>query len=233
MEDKAEQHISLDPWIYGPIELIQHAEGHLKANGDFDKRMALISYDNAIELTITTFLQLHPSQRNGLEYPKSEIDKYLANYHTKLDFFEMYVKSTNQKMKIPKPNIIWSHKHRNELYHDGKGMVPEERILKGIRAAAFYVFSTLFNIDVEDLLKTPPMLNRAEQIKSAKQRDDEQYASYIETWSKYIDLDNWTAWTSYWILASTMPKISYKQLDNLEELELWLLSTIWPNGTQN
>ncbi len=67
MEDKAEQHISLDPWIYGPIELIQHAEGHLKANGDFDKRMALISYDNAIELTITTFLQLHPSQRNGLD----------------------------------------------------------------------------------------------------------------------------------------------------------------------
>ncbi len=76
----------------------------------------------------------------------------------------MYVKSTNQKMKIPKPNIIWSHKHRNELYHDGKGMVPEERILKGIRAAAFYVFSTLFNIDVEDLLKTPPMLNKPNRL---------------------------------------------------------------------
>ena len=62
MEDEVEQYTILDPWIYGPYELIQHAEGHLKANGDFDRRMALISYDNAIELTITTFLKLraHP-----------------------------------------------------------------------------------------------------------------------------------------------------------------------------
>lgn len=167
MEDKVEQYTLLDPWIYGPYELIQHAEEHLKANGDFDRRMALISYDNAIELTITTFLQLHPSQRNGLEYPKSEIEKWLANYHTKLDFFEMYVKSTNQKVKITKPNIIWSHKHRNELYHDGKGMIPEERVLKAIRAAALYVFSTLFNIDAEELLKDPPILNGTQKTEDA------------------------------------------------------------------
>jgi hypothetical protein len=40
----------LKPWAAGPFELIRHADGHLKAGSDFDKRMALISYDNAIEV---------------------------------------------------------------------------------------------------------------------------------------------------------------------------------------
>ena len=38
---------TLKPWVRGPFELIRHAEGHLKAGTDFDKRMALISFDNA------------------------------------------------------------------------------------------------------------------------------------------------------------------------------------------
>jgi hypothetical protein len=59
--------------------------------------------------------------------------------------------------------ISWYHTHRNELYHDGKGLVPAKRILNEIRAAALYIFSTLFNIDGEELLKDPPILKGAEK----------------------------------------------------------------------
>lgn len=169
MEDEVEQYTILDPWIYGPYELIQHAEGHLKANGDFDRRMALISYDNAIELTITTFLKLSPSMRDGQRYEEQQVKKWLENFHSRLEFFDQYVTSHNQQMRIPKKKISWYHMHRNDLYHDGKGLVPEERILKGIRAAALYVFSTLFDINGEELLKDPPKLKGAEKTGEAMQ----------------------------------------------------------------
>ncbi len=46
----------LPPWAKGPFELLVHAEGHFIAGEDFDRRIALISFDNAIEVAITTYL---------------------------------------------------------------------------------------------------------------------------------------------------------------------------------
>jgi hypothetical protein len=40
------------PWSEGPKELLQHAVGHLAHDGDFDRRIAMISIDNAVELMI-------------------------------------------------------------------------------------------------------------------------------------------------------------------------------------
>ncbi|NLH98004.1 MAG: hypothetical protein GX446_00770 [Chthonomonadales bacterium] len=40
----------LKPWVCGPYELIRHAEGHRAATSDTDRRMALIGYDNAVEV---------------------------------------------------------------------------------------------------------------------------------------------------------------------------------------
>ena len=53
------------PWVHGHLELLRHAEEHLNAEADFDKRMALISYDNIIETVNRIFLTLHPMQMNG------------------------------------------------------------------------------------------------------------------------------------------------------------------------
>lgn len=54
---------SMAPWATGTFELLVHAEGHLRGGEDFDRRIALISFDNAIEVAITTYLTLHPIQR--------------------------------------------------------------------------------------------------------------------------------------------------------------------------
>lgn len=140
-------------WARGPFELIQHADGHLKTGNDFDRRMALISFDNAIEITITTYLQLHPKQRNNETYTKQEIHDFIRNYHTKLEFYEKYINKNNLSTRNAIPEIIWYHSLRNELYHAGNGMVPEQKSVEGIRSAALEVFSILFNVDAESILK--------------------------------------------------------------------------------
>jgi hypothetical protein len=48
--------------------------------------MALINYDNAIELSIATYLALDPKQRAGQSFPRDNVAQWLATYHSKLDF---------------------------------------------------------------------------------------------------------------------------------------------------
>src|SRR6266436_7605447 len=79
---------ALPPWANGPFELLVHAEGHLRAGNDFDRRIALIGFDNAIEVAITTYLTLNPLQRQNRCYTKADCERWLNNYHTKLDFLE-------------------------------------------------------------------------------------------------------------------------------------------------
>lgn len=72
----------LPPWIRYPFELIKHADDHLRTGSDFDRRMALISFDNAIEMSIITFLSLHPEQRNGLILDREKVETWKHNFHT-------------------------------------------------------------------------------------------------------------------------------------------------------
>ena len=59
----------LKPWAYGPFEILLHAELHYRVGEDFDRRIAMIGFDNAIEVAITTYLGLHPIQP-GVVIPK-------------------------------------------------------------------------------------------------------------------------------------------------------------------
>ncbi len=151
---------TLEPWIYGPLELIKHAEEHQQASGDFDRRMALIGYDNAIEVSLSTYLQLHPTQRGGAEYPKERVKYWLMNYHSLLDFFfDEFMKNLGQPSPIARKTFIHHHNLRNNLYHEGKNFVPPKRDIQGARAAALYIFSTLFNVNGEELLIGSPTLH--------------------------------------------------------------------------
>ncbi len=57
--------IALPPWANGPFELIVHAESHRRNGDDFDRRIALITFDDAIEVSVTTYISLHPIQRGN------------------------------------------------------------------------------------------------------------------------------------------------------------------------
>ena len=139
---------SLPPWANGPFELIVHAESHLRAAKDFDRRIALISYDNAIEIAITTYLELSPIQRGGRTYERQDVGRWLKNYHTKLDFFEQEIRSRDIDWAIEKSHIVWVHDNRNAQYHGGStGGIPEESTLRIARTSALWIFSVLFDVD--------------------------------------------------------------------------------------
>jgi hypothetical protein len=133
------------PWARGPLELIRHAEEHLLGSSDFDRRMVLVSFDNAIELSIITFLNLNPIQRNGWTCERAQVSKWLHNFHSKLEFLEHYVVAhLGQEMLVGRDELVYYHTIRNELYHNGNGFTPTQEIVEEIRAASNWVFLTLF-----------------------------------------------------------------------------------------
>jgi len=138
--------IPLPPWANGPFELLVHAEGHLRAADDFDRRIALISFDNAIEVAITTFLTLHPIQRGNRIYPNADVEKWLENYHSKLEFVGKEVATRKLSWEVEKSHIIWAHEHRNEQYHGGTKGTPEKSVLLLVKKAALWIFSMLFEV---------------------------------------------------------------------------------------
>ena len=167
----------LQLWAKGPFELLVHAEGHLINGDDFDRRIALISFDNAVEVAITTYLTLNPMYRSGRSYDKASVDKWLQNYHSKLDFLEAELTKWSLTWHVDRDNIVWCHDHRNEQYHGGRKGTPELDVLYLIREAALWIFSTLYEVaDTEQRL--------AEEIKrrstpSAPQ-NDEKYDEAID-----------------------------------------------------
>lgn len=140
----------IKPWAKKAFELIFHAEHHWRRGMDYDKRLALISFDNSIEVSISIYLSLHPVQRNNTQYSKEDVEKWLKNYHTKLDFLEIELARRKLPAHRDKAHIVWLHEQRNELYHGSSGGVPEITTIEEIRFVALWVYSVLFDdADIE------------------------------------------------------------------------------------
>lgn len=143
----------LKPWAYGPFELLINADLHYRVGEDFDRRIAMVGFDNAIEVAITTYLSLHPIQRGNREYPRAEVEQWLSNYHTKVGFFFRECATRQITVVGQQDEIVWFHEVRNGQYHKGGANVPQRRELDGVRAAAMEVFAVLFDApDVAALL---------------------------------------------------------------------------------
>ena len=168
----------LKPWAKGPFELILHAEIHFRKGDDYDRRLALISFDNSVEVAITTYLSLNPIQRAGKEYSREDVERWLKNYHTKLDFFFMTaLVERSLPVKIEKSVIVWYHDHRNKQYHGGTRGVPGTDDLEGIRETALWVFSVLYDVsDIETVLD-----------EAVKDKDGGSMPERNEKFDKYID----------------------------------------------
>ena len=137
----------IPPWASGPFELILHGESHLRRAQDFDRRISLISFDNAIEVAITTYLTLQPIQRGNRSYERVRVSYWMNNYHTRLEFLEEELQSRNMPWAVDKSHIVWAHDYRNEQYHGGQKGTPELNVLEVVRSAALWVFSMLFDVE--------------------------------------------------------------------------------------
>lgn len=179
----------LKPWARGPFELIRHAEGHLKQGTDFDRRMALISFDNAIEMSIISYLSLNPIQRSDQIFKREDVDRWSKNYHSKLEFFEYYVEQVlSQKMKTPRDEIIYYHNLRNELYHKGNGFVPQLEDIQKIREISLWIFSTLFEVAGEDILLNVMQDNIAAEPAPPPYGDSESLSDRTQFLKQFISI---------------------------------------------
>jgi hypothetical protein len=143
----------LKPWTRAAFDLIVHAELHLRDGGDFDRRMAHIGFDNAIEVAVTTYLCLNPIQRQKKSYPKDDVKRWMTNYHTKLEFLEQEATSRGWSLRIPNDEVIYYHDIRNDQYHSGGPGIPAAEDLAALRTAALDTFAMLFDIqDAEKVL---------------------------------------------------------------------------------
>jgi hypothetical protein len=62
------------PWASGPGEILQHGINLLQKDTDTNRRLAMLSIDNAVELMIKTYLGL-PKRINGLSLSRKEFDE--------------------------------------------------------------------------------------------------------------------------------------------------------------
>lgn len=161
----------MKPWAYGPFEVLLHGEMHYRGSEDLDRRIAMVGFDNAIELSVTTYLTLHPIQRGNRMYSKEAVAQWLANFHTKVEFFFTECKTRSVIATSNQDEMIWYHEVRNGQYHHGGATIPQRRELDGVRDAALEVFSILFEEPSADMLldehigamAPPPVPPRSEE----------------------------------------------------------------------
>jgi len=138
------------PWIDGPKELIIHASDHLRNKSDFDKRIAFISIDNAVELIIKTYLGLPKRIRKTIGPSRKEIQEAENSFPTYLDLLEKY--DIQKLVGISLEDIEWFHRLRNQLYHMGNGITVDLSKVESYYEISIALFQSLFeeNIKIEN-----------------------------------------------------------------------------------
>jgi len=136
-----------DTWASGAIELLSHADSHIDSKSAFDKRIAFISVDNAIENIVRTFLAL-PKSKSGVSVKRREIDEARNSFPKLLEILYNY--AGDKLIGIDDADIEHYHRIRNTLYHQGTGLSVDEQYLTAYRGIAEVLLQNLFNEKVEE-----------------------------------------------------------------------------------
>jgi len=133
------------PWVSGPKELLQHGLEHLLQDTDFDRRIALISIDNAVELMIKTYLSL-PSRITGFKISRTEYERISESFPSLLEALEQY--ASDKLAGIDIADLEWYHRIRNTIYHQGSGITIERQKIENYADIAKTLFQNLFETPV-------------------------------------------------------------------------------------
>lgn len=144
------------PWASGPGEILKHGLSLLKSDSDTNRRLALISIDNAVELIVKTYLGL-PARVIGIRIPRAEIEEMSMSFPKLLDGLEKYCK--DKMTGIDLGEIEWYHRLRNELYHNGNGLTVERARVEVYSELAKTLFAALFGAPlIEDRTREDELL---------------------------------------------------------------------------
>lgn len=132
-------------WASGSVELLNHAYTHMQENSAFDKRIAFISLDNAVELMIKTYLKLPQKFFSGNKPSRKELEQAFNSF---IEYLDLLSKYDNGKLSgIDLSDIEHYHRIRNHLYHDGTGLSVDEEYLKGYFTIGILMLKNLFDVD--------------------------------------------------------------------------------------
>lgn len=131
------------PWASGPGEILRHGLSLLRTDSDTNRRLAMISIDNAVELMIKTYLGL-PKRVTGLTITRKQYTEVSESFPALLDALEQY--APDRLTGIDLGTIEWYHRLRNELYHQGNGLTVERDKVEVYAELANVLFQNLFGV---------------------------------------------------------------------------------------
>lgn len=137
--------ISKLPWASGPGEILRHGLSLLKRDSDTNRRLAMISIDNAVELMIKTYLGL-PKRITGLSITRKEYQGMVESFPGLLDGLENHALVKLDGIDLG--TIEWYHRLRNELYHQGNGLTVERNKVEIYAELANLLFKNLFGEEI-------------------------------------------------------------------------------------
>jgi len=133
-------------WASGALELLRHANSHIDRNTAFDKRIAFISIDNSVEITIRTFLSL-PKTKSGIKANRDEIEGAKNSFTNMLSLLYKY--ASDKLTGIDESDIEHYHRIRNKLYHEGTGLSVDDQYLKAYRRIGEILLQNLFGVSIK------------------------------------------------------------------------------------
>lgn len=111
-------------WAAGPIELMAHAHSHLDYDSPFDRRIAYVSVDNAVELTLRTYLTLPKRFFKGSQPPRLDEG---ADFRDLVDVVFNFAGA--ELGDIRRSELLKLHELRNVIYHRSPGSDVDSRFL--------------------------------------------------------------------------------------------------------
>ena len=133
-------------WASGALELLKHAYSHIELNSAFDKRMAFISIDNCVEISIRCFLAL-PKSKSGIKVSRSEREATIGSFPQLLEL--LVTRAPDRLSGLDTTDIEHYHRIRNTLYHEGTGLSVDEEYLLAYRGIAEILMQNLFDVTMK------------------------------------------------------------------------------------
>lgn len=135
------------PWTAGPRELLNHAFEHLAKGKPFDFRIAMISVDNAVELTIKTYLGLPKRIRGSVGPPLKRLQETGSSFPVLLDLLEEFAKGKLNGIDLGDIEVY--HRLRNTLYHEGYGITVDPEYVDSYLQIAKVLLNNLLGLELE------------------------------------------------------------------------------------
>ena len=145
-----EQHTDL-PWTSGAKELLSHGLQLLKEDTDVNRRLAMISIDNAVEIMMRAYFRISVDI-TGIPYKdKHKYDDKKVGFHALLKGIKEL--APDKLLGIESSNLQWYHNLRNTLYHEGNGISVERQKVIQYAEIAKALYDNLFDTIFPDVFK--------------------------------------------------------------------------------